>query len=389
MATTGLYYAAFIILGLTSASMGPTLAGLAAHTGSGLDAISALFPARSGGYFLGAFFGGRAYDRWKGHQILLVVLLALAGCLALTPVIPWLWSLAGVLFVLGAAEGVLDVGCNSLLIWLHGDRVGPFMNGLHFFFGFGALLAPLLVNLTMQASGDILWAYWVLALLAVLPAVGLAFCPSPTHQMKAADQVVSGQAAWGLLAPVLLFIFAYVGSELGFANWVYTYVNQTGLGGGNPKELQATAAYLNAGFWGAFTFGRLVSIPIAARFKPGHILLVDLLVCLASAGLILLFPASITALWAGALGLGLGMASIFPVMLVFTGQALNMTGKVTGWFFAAASVGSMFTPWLAGQLIGPLGPQVIVWIVFACLVIDLALLGLIIKPRRVRVASVG
>ncbi len=52
MKTIG-YYAAFITLGLTFASMGPTLNGLAANTGSTLTQVSTLLFLRAFGYLLG------------------------------------------------------------------------------------------------------------------------------------------------------------------------------------------------------------------------------------------------------------------------------------------------------------------------------------------------
>jgi len=61
------YYAAFIALGLVSASLGPTLPGLANNTGSQLSHISLLFVARSSGYLAGSLLGGRLYDRITGH----------------------------------------------------------------------------------------------------------------------------------------------------------------------------------------------------------------------------------------------------------------------------------------------------------------------------------
>ena len=41
--------------------------------------------------------------------------------------------------------GALDSGCNVLLIWLHGDRVAPYMQTIHFLFALGAFASPLLV----------------------------------------------------------------------------------------------------------------------------------------------------------------------------------------------------------------------------------------------------
>jgi MFS transporter, FHS family, Na+ dependent glucose transporter 1 len=138
------YYLAFIVLGLIMSSLGPTLIGLAAHTRTQISEISFLFTATSLGYLLGSLLGGRIYDRAPGHPLLVVVLLGTAVTMALVPLIPWLWLLMLLMVVLGIGQGFLDVGCNTLLVWVHRDKVAPFMNGLHFFFGVGAFIAPLL-----------------------------------------------------------------------------------------------------------------------------------------------------------------------------------------------------------------------------------------------------
>jgi len=57
IAATLAYYVGFIALGLTTASLGPTLPGLAEQTQTRLGEISFLFTARSFGYLLGSFCG--------------------------------------------------------------------------------------------------------------------------------------------------------------------------------------------------------------------------------------------------------------------------------------------------------------------------------------------
>jgi len=59
----------------------------------------------------------------------------MATMMILVPLIPRLPLLAVVWLILGVGSGALDVGGNTLLIWVHGRQVGPYMNGLHFFFG--------------------------------------------------------------------------------------------------------------------------------------------------------------------------------------------------------------------------------------------------------------
>ncbi len=173
------YFAAFIALGMASASLGPTLPALAEQTRSSLSQISALFVARSLGYLAGSLLGGRLYDRIPGHPVMGGGLLLMAGMMGLAPVVPHLWMLVAAILALGLAEGALDVGGNTLVVWVHGDRVGPFMNALHFFFGLGAFLSPLIIAQVMLQGGGLIHAYWTVAALLLPGALWLRCVPSP------------------------------------------------------------------------------------------------------------------------------------------------------------------------------------------------------------------
>src|SRR5512147_1422810 len=84
--TTGAYYLAFILLGLTISAEGPTLLQLAEHTSSTLDKISLIFLVGSFGYLTGSYISGRIYDRIPGHRFMTGVLILLAIVTALVPV---------------------------------------------------------------------------------------------------------------------------------------------------------------------------------------------------------------------------------------------------------------------------------------------------------------
>jgi fucose permease len=70
---------------------------------------------------------------------------------------------------------------------------------------------------------------------------------------------------------------------------------------------------------------------------------------LISLTIIMLWPGSGPALWIGAVGCGLFMASIFPTMLVLAGERLEISGRVTSWFLVGGGAGSMILPWIIGQ----------------------------------------
>ena len=361
LAQTAGYCIAFVALGLFSASLGPTLPGLAQHTQARLNEISYLFTARALGYLIGSFIGGRLYDRLRGHLVMAGVLALMAVMMTLVPLVPLLALLAVAVALLGMGEGALDVGGNTLIVWVHGERVGPYMNALHFCFGLGAFLSPIIIAQAVLLSGDITWAYWALALLMLPAFLWLLRTPSPPSP-AAGGNGANGPARPLLVVALSLFLLLYVGAEASFGGWVYTYAVARGLG------TATSAAYLTSAFWGALTLGRLLSIPLAAAFKAATVLLADLLGCLAGMALLVALPGSVVALWAGALLTGFGMAAIFPTAIALAGSRMTLTGRVTGWFLVGASLGGMSLPWLIGQLFERVGPQVTMWLIGTALV---------------------
>ena len=153
------YFAAFVAYSMVVAILGPTIPSLAEHTRSSLSEISILFTARSLGHIKGALYIARFYDRLPGHIVLGANLVVMGLMVALTPTLPLLWILTVILLILGVTEGSVDVGGNTMLVWIHRQKVDPFMNALHFLFGLGAFIGPIVVAQTVMMSGDINLAY--------------------------------------------------------------------------------------------------------------------------------------------------------------------------------------------------------------------------------------
>lgn len=376
LALTSAYYLSFIMLGLLVAIEGPALQGLAENTSSTLDQISLIFIFGSLGYLLGSYFSGRAYDRFPGHRFMASTLLVIAQCASLIPFANQLWQLLVILLVLGAVKGSLDVGCNTLLMWTHGEKSGPYLNGLHFFFGLGASIAPLILAGFLESTGSIQWTFWLLAILCLPLSIWLWRLPEPPPQTNEDD---NGAAPFPLI-PVLLLVLGfllYVGAEVGFGNWIYTYALTLELG------TTITSAYLTSAFWGTFTVGRLLGVWISTRTRASTILIVDLFGCIVSLGLILLWPDSVQALWAGTIGLGLFMASIFPTTLMLAGNRMRVTGAMTGWFLAGASVGGMSLPWGIGQAFVGIGARAMPILVLVTIALNLLVILLFISRPAV------
>ncbi len=366
------YYAIFILLGANGAVLGPALSTLAAHTGSTLSAISIIFTAGSAGRFIGALFGARLYDRIKiGHRVMALGLGLMALMLIATPQVRTLALLMLISAISGFAETLTDVGGNTLLVWSHGTGVAPFMNGLHFAFGVGTFIAPFIIALSLNLSNDVALGYAVAAAL-VLPALLVALrlrSPSAEHHANANANGAVNMTMVLLMAAVCFF---FVGVEIGFGNWSFNYGTAFGM---NTNE----AAVLASTYWGAFTLGRLISIPIATRVTPKTYLWLDVGGILLGSLLVLMLP---RLPWIGMSIVGLAVASAFPTLMAFAEQRMTITGKVTGIFLAAANLSGMSVPWLIGQFFESRGPVTLpIVMLTTAVMIVLALIALLRMER--------
>jgi FHS family Na+ dependent glucose MFS transporter 1 len=246
---------------------------------------------------------------------------------------------------------------------------------LHFFFGVGSFLAPLIFARVVLAANEIRWAYWIFSLLALPVAAWFWFLPSPPIRRRT-PEAASGRSINGIFLLVVFFFVFSVGLELGFGNWIYTFSTRLHLAS------ETGAAYLTSAFWGAFSVGRLLGIGISSRLRPQTILVTDLAGCLIAFAILLLWPASSLALWTGTILMGLSIASVFATGMAFAEQRLSLSGAMIGWILVGGGIGSMVFPWLIGQLFERISPRVTMPILLASNLIAFGLLLAMILPLR-------
>lgn len=374
MSKTILYSLAFIALGLISGSIGPTLPALAAQTNVEMKQISNLFVARAMGTMVGSWLIGRLYDRVTGHPLLAGSLLASAVAMALLPMSSQLLVVVVLSACIGLASASINVGCNTLIVMEHGDRVRPFMSVLHFAFGLGGFLAPMFVSMFADRANGLRLAYWTLALLSVPPILLTLASTSPP--LRAAHHKEADAAVPGLLLGLLVFyFFLEVGAEASVMGWIFSYSIKQGI------AIQE-AYKINSAFWAAFTAGRLATIWLSMRFAALPLVLVFMSLATLFAVGLLIFPTSAAVVWICALGFGASVAPVFPSMFGFAQNKLHLSGKVTGFFLVGASAGGMFWPRLIGQFFESQGAQVMTWTVVGTMLSALALILAIASRSR-------
>lgn len=378
------YYFLLIIIGLDVAIIGPTLLALSEQTGSTISAIGAVFLAGSIGYTIGTMAGGWSFDHLPGHFVLGLAELLAAVMLICVPFAPSLEVLLIILTLKGIANGFVNTGSNTLLLWTHGENSAPYMNALHFFFGLGAFLSPILVAQLLLRGGthrEVFWIVGVLAALVSLYLFSLPGSPRPAHIGDENDNRPTNlRSHLPMVLAAMFFLFFYVGSEITFGSWIYTYAIKLNLA--DP----ITGAYLNSGFWLSFTAGRLISIAIATRFHPQQVILVALIGCMTVLGLAIAFPGSNTLLWLAVIGLGFFMAPIFANGLTLAGQSIPLSARLTSIILLGDSIGGMVLPSLTGPVLDGFGPQAMPWLVLGSLALNLAVFFILVRLRQKKTA---
>ena len=378
LGTFAAYGVSFISLGLSMAVLGPMLPYLADHLSVSFGQISFLFTANNLGYLIGSSGGGRLFDRFDSHKIMILSLALMVAMGILIPLVSRFVLMLVVMFFFGLGQGALDVGANVNVLWLFQKRVGPYMNALHFFFGLGAFLSPILVTQVMNlAGGALTWPFWAITFLFLPGLIVLFFFPSPQNPEKAAPSEATQKSSLPLIILMIVLFFLYVGTEIGFGGWIFTYALEAGVAN------ETMASFMNSFFWGALTLGRLISIPLARKLRPSRLLIGNFAGMVLFFVVILIWPDAPAAIWIGSAGLGLAMSSVFPTLLSLGESRLKITGTVTGLFYLGGSLGSTLIPMLLGQIFDYVGSYQVMLTLFGLSVLGLIVLAaLLLSSKR-------
>lgn len=375
----GTYGVSFIALGLALGALGPMIPFMADHLGVTIGKISFVLTVSNLGYLIGSAGGGRLYDRFKGHRLMSLALVLMVVGAILAPLVKNFYLLLAVFLVFGFGNGLVDVGGNVNLLWVFQSRVGPYMNALHFFFGVGAFLAPIILTNVMDLSGGgITWPFWVLAILFLPGLLGLNLLPSPVNPEKEQDQDAAQKPDAKLIVLMMLLFLLYVGVEAGYGNWIFTYATRLNIAN------DSVASYMNSAYWGALTLGRLIAIPLSRKVKPGTMLIGNYVLTILFLVMLMVWPVSPAMIWVASAGLGLSLAAVFPTLLALGETRMKVTGAVTGLFFLGSSLGGTIFPMLLGQIFEYVGSYQLVLTLFALACLGLAVLVLtLLASKRV------
>ena len=342
--TAGGFFA-FFIFGFVDNLKGPTFPNL-------LDELQFNY-AQGGGILLGAYLGfvvatllaGPLSD-WAGNRTILIIagILITGGILGFSSATTYPLLFASML-LLGMGTGSIEVGGNGLIVGLHPQAQGRYLNLLATFHGFGSLLVPLYAAWLLDAgiSWRQVFQYSIPLVLALV--LLLLLTPAP----RTAKMASSGGFDWstlrrtGFSTTMIGFYVAialYVATEIGIAAWIVEYLIQT------KGIAQATAALYLSAFFGMIMIGRIVGSLLVDRIgylRAIILAMIGAFVCIliaivAPPALAFCLPLS-----------GLFLSIIFPTMTAAVSRLHpHNTGTILGLLFTAAGLGGSLGPWSIG-----------------------------------------
>ncbi len=351
------YFGAFLGLGVAISFFGPALPELRRQTGASVGEMGWVFSAQSLGGLVGSIVAGRLYRTLGGRHLIALASAGFAVALALVALPSELVMIVALGAVIGFGAGATDVGANTLLpSVVEPDALVSSMNALHMCFAVGALLAPVIVGVSLTTTDSLGPACAVFALGTLGLASVLWF--GDRHgaaRQAAADHDEHGPTpGWWRLALVGLFFLLYVGLEIGFAGWIATYSDELGLGSG-------WATGLTAAFWAGFLAGRLAMVWRGDDVDTGRVLRWSIAGATVLAVVVALVGAHAIALLVASILFGAVIAPQFPTMLAHLHRVVPLTGPVTAWCIAGSAVGGLILPPTIGALLDSVGTSAMPW----------------------------
>ncbi|XP_061840692.1 major facilitator superfamily domain-containing protein 4B isoform X1 [Nerophis lumbriciformis] len=148
------YWSVFFSFGLCIAFLGPTILDLKCQTNSTLSQITWVFFSQQFCLLIGSTVGG-IFKRtlFSALSALFVSALFISVIFAIIPLCNNVLVLAIAMAVSGLAMGIIDTIANIQLVTIYQKDSAVFLQALHFFIGFGALVSPLIADPFLSEHG--------------------------------------------------------------------------------------------------------------------------------------------------------------------------------------------------------------------------------------------
>jgi len=380
----GTYFVSFFSFGLIISTLGIALPYLAQHANVSIGKAALLFTMNSIGFLFGSLISGALYDVMKGKYLLAIAWLIASFTTYMLPILSTFFFMCILNILFGIANSTLVVGCNTLITRVDKEKTSSLLPAMHVVNGVGAFLTPVLFTLVIQRTGDVVVSYHIYSAFFLFLAIFVLFTPNHTmvkvRKSKNKDITHTRHANTLSILLLALMAFVYVGSEISFNGWIFTFMKiQFPFFGGN-------AGYVSAAFWFFMTLGRILFTKMGNYYTVRNLMLFTISGASIGLALIACFPSMFYVVWIGTALTGFFMGSIFPFMLSFGDQTIGMSGKLSGVLFAGTSFGGMLLPYVNGQIFEKFSPAMVMISILTTILITFTIFFIlrIIVPQHAK-----
>ncbi|KAI1281206.1 Major facilitator superfamily domain-containing protein 4A [Halotydeus destructor] len=329
----------YFVMGMVLSIIGPTILELQCllHV-SYVDVVKVL-PARMSGWVLGSLVVGIFHDRLNPISTLMVALAVMGICVILMPWTNSLYALLALAFIGCSGGGVIGNNATVLLLYMWGKESQLYMQALHFCFGLGSLVAPLLASpflsagdvpveglpsdtdqeggLCIKGNVSIRIPYAIIgsASLALAIVFAYLFCFSrqtdehPSRLDKKDSVGGAKVVAWKknmVLTVAGLFLFTLLGLEIGMGSFATSFAVKS-----DNHLSKRVGAYMTSLYWFTYTFFRLFALLFINRISISLNIALELgILVLANIILVPFGNSSEWCLWVGVALIGIGTSTL-------------------------------------------------------------------------------
>jgi len=332
----------FISVGFTSSVVGPLLLSIKKDIPMDYFLSGIILSAQFFGIMISVLISGYFADKYGKKRCLfagsLFLISGLAGSTLASSYIMLLTSL----IIVGLGYGVYNIGLNSISIdyikECSGEKQAGILNSLHFFFGIGAILGPILVSLSTELlkSWRIVFAF--ISVFPFLVNVLLVFFKYENVTGSLLNfnvlGIIKNYKIWILGIAILI----YVGIEVSVYGWLPSYYEKSYSRFFIAPSLTATM------FWISLSSGRLFLTGLINKMGVARYILISSVVLLLLSLLWVVFSGNILTLVLASL-IGLVLSCLFPSILVLsTKEYPDSTGVINSIMFTFGSLGGFVIP---------------------------------------------
>jgi MFS transporter, FHS family, glucose/mannose:H+ symporter len=348
--TAGCFFT-FFVFGFTDNLKGPTLPAMLAELHISYGTGGNIFFGEYLGFLIATLITGILADRFGLKSVILLAGVFLGIGVGGYSFFQSAVFLSGSLFVLGLGLGALELGPNAIIVSLHHERKGLYLNLMAVLHGLGSLIAPLfagwLLSLTISWRAIYRWDILLIALFVMI-FIFLRF-PKAEEKTQLDFRHIPQIAFKGELPWFYAAICFYVAVEIGMGSWLVTFLQEI-------RNISVTASTQSLSlFFVMLTIGRLFGgffVQRVGYLRSILIMAVGATLCI-TAGLFgpkeVSFLLPIT---------GFFLSIMFPTFTAAVSDThTENANTILGVLYTFAGVGGVIGPWFIGWISDLFGLQ--------------------------------